>query len=95
MTSVTLDPIIQKPEVRSQNEPQSTAGFSDSPLQLTGEICPIPDMTYLVRAGTANMTLDVWRDVEQETNRGRNMNVRESDDDRTGKASSDRRGAKV
>ena len=51
-------------------------------------------MTYLVRAGTANMTLDVWRDVEQETNGGRNMNVRESDDDRTGKAPSDRRGQK-
>ena len=51
-------------------------------------------MTYLVRAGTANMTLDVWRDVEQDTNRGRNMNVRESDDDRTGKAPSDRRGQK-
>ncbi len=79
----------------SQNpQPQPTSGFSDSLLQLTGEICPIRDMTYLVRAGTANMTLDVWRDVEQETNRGWNMNVRRSNDDRTGNASSDWRGRK-
>jgi hypothetical protein len=40
------------------------------------------------------MTLDDWHDMEQETNRGRNLNVRRSNDDRTGNASSDWRGRK-
>jgi len=52
------------------------------------------NLTYLVRVRTANMTLDDWHDMEQETNRGRNLNVRRSNDDRTGNASSDWRGRK-
>src|ERR1700679_574964 len=45
-------------------------GWLKTVPQSTGEICPNRDMTYLVQAGTANMTLDVWRELEQEANRG-------------------------
>jgi len=49
----------------SQNpQPQPPPLFHDSLLQFPGEICPIMNLTYLVRVRTANMTLDDWHDME-------------------------------